>query len=64
MTTKTLSLIIIALTSCSCSSLQHVVTADNVLRAVEIGENASRIYRDGLAIYEAIREPAVVPPTK
>jgi len=61
---KTLSLIIIALTSCSCSSLQHVVTADNVLRAVEIGENAGKIWKHGREIYRDINEPPVINPTK
>jgi len=41
-----------------------LATADNILRAVEIGENLSDVYKDGLAIYETTKEPRFSEPVK
>ena len=59
-----MKLFLLSFLLCSCSSLQHVVTSDNVLRAVEIGENAGRIWRDGKLIFDSINEPVFSAPTK
>jgi len=49
---------------CSCSTVMDLATADNILRAVEIGENLSDVYKDGLAIYETTKEPRFSEPVK
>jgi len=59
-----MKLFFLSFSLCSCSSLQHVVTSDNVLRAVEIGENAGKIWKHGREIYRDINEPPVINPTK
>ena len=64
MTLEQALLIAVPLALCSCSSLQHVVTSDNVLRAVEIGEHAGKIWKHGREIYRDINEPPVINPTK
>jgi len=59
-----MKLFLLSFSLCSCSSLQHVVTADNVLRAVEIGEHAGKMWKHGREIYRDINEPPVINPTK
>jgi uncharacterized protein YcfL len=57
-------LLLFSLFLVSCSSFTEIVTADNVLRAIEIGENARAIWKDGSAIYETIQKPPSVEPIK